>query len=142
MLLFYLISWCGNFVERHIFCIVSGEFPKTMRKLCLSTKFSHQEIRWNNGVLRSDNFYKKTRIRKFLCWFLKIVACLLNFLDSPMRWSLLKKYPYLQLWLENSHVFFLTLRCSYNNRFRPFLCKQLRKLAFHPWCQQMQEDIF
>ena len=30
---FYLISWCGNFVERHSFRIVSGESPKTMRKL-------------------------------------------------------------------------------------------------------------
>ena len=42
---FHLISWCGNFVESHIFRIVSGESPKPMRKLFLSTKFSHQEIR-------------------------------------------------------------------------------------------------
>ena len=48
-----VISWCGNFVERHSFCIVSGESPETMRKLCLSTKFSHQEIRWNYDILRS-----------------------------------------------------------------------------------------
>ena len=43
---FHLISWCGNFVERHSFRIVSAESPKTMGKLCLSTKFPHQEIRW------------------------------------------------------------------------------------------------
>ena len=30
------------------------ESPKTMRKLCLSTKFPHQEIRWNYGILRSE----------------------------------------------------------------------------------------
>ena len=36
---------CGNFVERYSFCRVSGDSPETMRKLCLSTKFSHQEIR-------------------------------------------------------------------------------------------------
>ena len=30
-----------------------GESPETMRKLCLSTKIPHQEIRWNYGILRS-----------------------------------------------------------------------------------------
>ena len=42
---FLLIFWCGIFVEQHSFRIVSGESPKTMRKLCLSTKFRQQEIR-------------------------------------------------------------------------------------------------
>ena len=41
---FHLIFWCGNFVERQSFHIVSGNSPKTMRKLSLSTKFSHQKI--------------------------------------------------------------------------------------------------
>ena len=27
--------------------------PETMRKLCLSTKFPHHEIRWNYGIFRS-----------------------------------------------------------------------------------------
>ena len=36
--LLHLISWCGNFVDRHSFRTVSGE---TMGKLCLSTKFPH-----------------------------------------------------------------------------------------------------
>ena len=31
---------------------VSGESPKTMKKLCHSAKFPHQEIRWNYGILR------------------------------------------------------------------------------------------
>ena len=30
---FRLISWCGNFAERHSFRGVSSELPKTMRKL-------------------------------------------------------------------------------------------------------------
>ena len=30
-----------------------GESPETLRKLCLSTKIPHQEIRWNYGILRS-----------------------------------------------------------------------------------------
>ena len=38
---FHLNCWCGNFVERHSFRIVS----ETMEKLCLSEKFPHQEIR-------------------------------------------------------------------------------------------------
>ena len=44
---------CGNFVERHIFRIVSGDSPETMRELCLSTKFPHQEIRCNYGIFCS-----------------------------------------------------------------------------------------
>ena len=55
---FHLISWCGNFMERHSFRIVSGDSPETMRKLCLSTKFPHQEIRWNYGILRSVELVK------------------------------------------------------------------------------------
>ena len=46
---FRLISWCGNFVERHSFRIVSGDSPEAMRKLYLSTKFLHPKIRWNFG---------------------------------------------------------------------------------------------
>ena len=42
---FHLISWCENFVERHSFRIVSGEMPETMRKLCLSAKLTHQQVR-------------------------------------------------------------------------------------------------
>ena len=30
---FHLIFWYGNFVERHGFCIISGEWPEAMRKL-------------------------------------------------------------------------------------------------------------
>lgn len=30
---FYQISWCGDFVTRHSFCIVSGDLDKTMQKL-------------------------------------------------------------------------------------------------------------
>ena len=37
-------SWCGNFVERHSFRIVSGKSPETKRKLCLSKNTTHQEI--------------------------------------------------------------------------------------------------
>ena len=50
---FHLKSWCGNFVERHSFRIVSDVSPETIRKLCLSIKFPHQEIRWNYDILRS-----------------------------------------------------------------------------------------
>ena len=31
--------------------------PETMRKLCLSTKFPHQESRWNYGIFRSETGY-------------------------------------------------------------------------------------
>ena len=44
---FHIISWYENFVERRIFRSVSRESSKTLRKMCLSAKFPHQEIRWN-----------------------------------------------------------------------------------------------
>ena len=71
---FHLISCCGNFVERHSFHRVWGDSPETLRNLCLSTKFLHQEIRLNFSVfyaveiqifiikaakIRKDIFYRK-----------------------------------------------------------------------------------
>ena len=55
------ISWeCSTNIPRtyicpvgHSFRIVLDESLETLRKLCLSTTFPHQEIRWNYGILRS-----------------------------------------------------------------------------------------
>ena len=51
--IFRLIFWCGNFVKTIGFRRVSGNSPKILRKVCVSTKFLHQEIRWNYGILYS-----------------------------------------------------------------------------------------
>ena len=40
-------------LEELLFDWLHYESPETMRKLCLSTKFSHQEIVWNYGIFRS-----------------------------------------------------------------------------------------
>ena len=48
-----LVRVNGNFVERHSFRIVLGKSPKTVQKLCLSTKFVYQEISWNYGIFCS-----------------------------------------------------------------------------------------
>ena len=37
----YLISWCGNFVEKRSLRIVSGDSLETIRKLCLSPQNFH-----------------------------------------------------------------------------------------------------
>ena len=50
---FNLISWRENFMKRHNFRRVSGKSTETVRKLYLSTKCPHQEIRWNYGILHS-----------------------------------------------------------------------------------------
>ena len=44
-------------MKKHSFHIVSSDSPEpeTMQKLCLSTKFPHQEIKWNFGILSSDS---------------------------------------------------------------------------------------
>ena len=41
-------------MERQSFHIVLDESPETRQKLCLSTKFSHKEIRQNYGIFHSD----------------------------------------------------------------------------------------
>ena len=55
-LYFHLIFWCGSFVETHSSCRVSEESSETLWKLCLFTKFAHQEIRWNCGIFHSKLF--------------------------------------------------------------------------------------
>ena len=56
---FHLISWYRNFVERHCFRRVST-------KLCLSTKFQHQENRWNFCIFCSAycHFWVFLRVSK------------------------------------------------------------------------------
>ena len=49
---FLMWKFCG---KAH-FPIVSGDSPDTVRKLPLSEKFPHQEIRWNYGIFRSECF--------------------------------------------------------------------------------------
>ena len=50
---FHLITWCTNFVKMHSFVRVSGDTPKTLRKMWVSTKFPHQKNKWNYGILYS-----------------------------------------------------------------------------------------
>ena len=74
-----VISWCGNIVERCSFRIVSGESDKTMGKMCLSTKFPHQEIRWNCSIFDSvAKTFSKPVFRK-KCQFLMTM--------SPIFWE-------------------------------------------------------
>ena len=51
-------------MEGHSFRIVLRESPGTMQKLCLSTKFTHQETRWNYSISRSDCFGLYTKIKE------------------------------------------------------------------------------
>ena len=62
-------------MERHSFHTVSGESPNTMRKLSLSTKFQHQEIERNYGILRSVNYlsYSKDWTENYFnSWFTQL----------------------------------------------------------------------
>ena len=63
---FYLICWCGKFVERHSFRIALGESPETMPKLCLFTELPHQEIRWNYGILQSLELWELEELVELL----------------------------------------------------------------------------
>ena len=41
---FHLISCYGNFVKEYSFRSISGELLKSLRRLSVFTKFSHQEL--------------------------------------------------------------------------------------------------
>ena len=77
---FHLIFWCGNFAE----------MPKTLRKLCISTKFPHQKIRLNFAILRSGIFcamvffwYHSVKISM---WFQERTWCAALFNSSTREW--------------------------------------------------------
>lgn len=75
-LYFHLIFWCGSFVETHSSCRVSEESSETLWKLCLFTKFAHQEIRSNYGNFNNARHGKKSSIAVgllvlFVCIYLK-----------------------------------------------------------------------
>ena len=48
-----LFSWGAKFLETHSFQRYLNESPETLQKLCVFTKFPHQKIRRNFGILRS-----------------------------------------------------------------------------------------
>ena len=56
ILKFNLIYWCRDFAEMDSFRRVSGKLSETLRKLCISAKFPHQEITLNFGILYSGSF--------------------------------------------------------------------------------------
>ena len=51
-----------KFCGKANFRIVSGDSPETILKLCLFTKFPHQEIRWNYRIFRSKKWSFPLRI--------------------------------------------------------------------------------
>ena len=66
---FHLISWYGNFVERNSFRGASRDLPKTLPKLCLSTKFPYQGIKWHFGNLSSETYLFLETSECILCPF-------------------------------------------------------------------------
>ena len=66
ILKFHLIFWIENFLERHSFRRVSGDSLKTLRKLFLSTKFPHRNIRWSFSILHSEPFSEVLTIANLL----------------------------------------------------------------------------
>ena len=88
-------------------------WPETMRKLCLSTKFPHLEIRWNYGVFFVCFFFLYKSIRYFTQWFVLSLfhpiqgTPLPNFeflkffqwgWDSHSPIKNLEEYPYCNCW--------------------------------------------
>ena len=73
-----IASWCFRGIEREVskktwLCVkipkfhlifLYGNSPETLRKLCLSTKFPPQEIRWNFDISRGADKRKWRSIQK------------------------------------------------------------------------------
>ena len=59
----HLISCCGNFLWQRKVTVNESELPETLRKLCAFTKFSHQEIKWNYGILCSESSQVRQKLR-------------------------------------------------------------------------------
>ena len=93
--LLYLIFWCGNFVERYSFRIVSGESPETIRKLYLSTQFPHQEIRWNYGIFRSVIGYIMISFNDHYISRIHVETDH----DFKLHWTFLQSIIFLLFWL-------------------------------------------
>ena len=86
---FDLISWCGNFAERHSFRIVSGELPETMQKLCLPTKFPHQEIKSNCSI-----FFTVWEMKWIVqMWWFRFVWLDYKVWHTSINWCFFEKLP-------------------------------------------------
>ena len=102
-----------------------------MRKLCLSTKFPHQEIRWNYGILRSDwvsgskyNTFPKGRLTQIkyrngfffkntLQWdFEKVSVRQNNLFDIKISFFLIKKEVFGQSLHKETFITVLNCNCS------------------------------
>ena len=77
-----------------------GESPETMRKLCLSTKFPHQEIKWNYDIFLSVGvLVQKLGHHSFLMRFVHstfnyLFVCLQNAKSSFRHYSKVQKVYY------------------------------------------------
>ena len=71
--IFHVISWYWNFVEK-------PESPKNLWTLCISTKFSREEISWNYGIYAVSKTGSCNQIYLLLL-FLKSE----NFLEIPFK---------------------------------------------------------
>ena len=47
--------------------VISLEASFSIQKVCLSTKFSHQEIRWNYGIFYSGSYFETFSNMEKIC---------------------------------------------------------------------------
>ena len=87
-------------MKKHSFHIVSSDSPEPeiMQKLCLSTKFPHQEIKWNFGISSGDSVGNPAGLSqvKFLKFY---EAKGENFFERQMQITLKPVYLSPNTWL-------------------------------------------
>ena len=130
---FHLTSWCGIFVEMHGFCRVFDHLPESLRKLCVSAKFPHQQIRWMFGILRSDikQLFEEKNWSQNIFQFHQVEEMLISVTKNKFKLRLTSS-PHLRVSCSIS----LTLLYQFMNCIIPcvFIC------SFHFWISSYVRD--
>ena len=86
----------------HAHCKKYRDWPGTMRRLCLSIKFPHQEIRWNHGIFRSGQLVSGVSHSKtppYHVWWLHVLwQWKYNVLNLPLEVRVTKFTCRCRLW--------------------------------------------
>ena len=135
--LFHPRYWRGYFVETWDFRKVSGDSTESLRATCVSTKFPHQETRWNFSILFSTWFNKMTFAQTARTWYITFwkvffsntknsftrktfvftegkAASLVNVLPSVK--VVYSRIFFSDIWLLSLKVFFMGFYCSLDIR--------------------------
>ena len=137
-ILSYLLVWkvCAKAQFPRSF----GLFPKTLRKLCVSTKFPHQQIRYNYGILCTEGCaYLITTLLQYYSKFFITHKGLSSFGFSSLCRSFLSARYFLQVSFKNikSHGNMQTSRWKLDQPIKKIYYKDL----YFSWLKMLRKCL-